>query len=344
LNNPLVSIVLTNFNSEKYIRDTINSVLVQTYQNFELIIVDDCSTDDSINVINSFLDKRIYVYKNAKNLGISLSANLGLSVSKGMYICRLDSDDLWHPRKLELQTKYMESHPKIGFLFTWASKFGYITGIQSVIPPTHKYIKASFLFTSSVVHSSVMFRSSILKKFNGLYNENIRASVDYDLWTKMIGIYGFYCLPKILVRYRIHDNQLSSYDNSNQMKNADIIRDFYLNINLFNYDESFSRIHNEICRFKVHNISDIKLWANRITVYNKQRKHINTSILKFFVKKYVILNIRHNSPSMNLKELLFYFYTSLSITFTSIICTYYEIYKIIIRNLYFMKGRIRSKL
>ena len=105
--NDLVSIIMPNYNCEKYVSKTIRSVLAQTYTNWELLFVDDCSTDKSIEIVESFQDSRIKILKNEKNSGAAVSRNYALREAKGKWVAFLDSDDLWAPKKLEQQIKYM---------------------------------------------------------------------------------------------------------------------------------------------------------------------------------------------------------------------------------------------
>ena len=111
----LVSIIMPSYNTELFISDTIKSVLAQTYTNWELIIVDDYSTDHTDDVVNSFSDERIHYYKNSCNKGAALSRNRALRKAKGKWIAFLDSDDLWMPQKLEMQIAFMKEN---GYLFS----------------------------------------------------------------------------------------------------------------------------------------------------------------------------------------------------------------------------------
>ena len=114
--NDLVSIIMPSYNTAKYIKNSVNSVLAQTYQNWELLIVEDCSTDNTMEVLSTFDDERIKVFVNERNSGAALSRNFALRQAKGRWIAFLDSDDIWHPQKLEKQIAFMEQN---GYAFTF---------------------------------------------------------------------------------------------------------------------------------------------------------------------------------------------------------------------------------
>ena len=116
---PLVSVVLTNYNNAPFLARAVQSVLAQTYPNWELIAVDDASADNSAEILASFTDPRITVLRNERNRQVSVSHNLGNRQAKGQYIAAIDSDDEWMPDKLEKQVAYMEAHPETGACFTW---------------------------------------------------------------------------------------------------------------------------------------------------------------------------------------------------------------------------------
>ena len=116
----LVSIYINAYNEEKFISDTIKSVLDQTYKNFEIIIVNDCSTDKTLEIIKSFDDPRIKIYNNDINMNIPYSCNKGICFANGEYIAHIDADDIWYPSKLEKQISFLESNPEYGACFTWS--------------------------------------------------------------------------------------------------------------------------------------------------------------------------------------------------------------------------------
>lgn len=182
---PLVSIVTPNYNSEKYIAKTIQSVLEQSYKNWEMIIVDDCSSDDSIKTIESYIkkDSRIMLIKMDKNLGVALCRNKAIEVSRGKYLAYLDSDDLWASNKLKKQIQYMETN-KVDFTYskyTHIDEEGNILNLKARIPESLNYSKMLFhCFTGCL---TVVYNQ---EKIGKIYGPNISKSNDYALFLQVI--------------------------------------------------------------------------------------------------------------------------------------------------------------
>lgn len=204
----LVSIIMPSYNTGKQIAGTIESVQAQTYKNWELIIVDDCSTDDTDNAVEPFLkDDRISYLKNEKNSGAAISRNYALRQAKGKWIAFLDSDDLWHPKKLEKQIEFMRVHNyKFTFtdyriLYADGEKSPYIyTGPDKVT----KYLmwRYCYIFTSTVMYD---------REFVGLVQiADLKKNNDYAMWLKIVEKADCYRYPKCLSVYCRRENSISS--------------------------------------------------------------------------------------------------------------------------------------
>lgn len=206
MNENLVSIIMPAYNSEKYISNAINSIIRQTYKMWELIVVDDCSTDGTVNVISNFEDKRIHVLENERNSGASISRNRALREARGKWIAFLDSDDIWHPEKLERQIKYMIQN-KYAFTFTdyrvqlngrWLP---YINTGPDVVDRRKMY---NYCYFSTI---TVMYDRDIV----GLIQvEDLKKNNDYAMWLKAVEKTKCYRMPQCLSYYIKHDNSISS--------------------------------------------------------------------------------------------------------------------------------------
>lgn len=202
----LVSIIMPCYNSEKYIRESIQSVLDQTYGNWELLVVDDYSTDGSWQVVRSYEDKRIVALKNEKNSGAAISRNYALNVARGRWIAFLDSDDKWHPNKLEKQLSFMEVN---GYSFTFTDYRVCKNGIWSPyiitgpnIVDKRKMYDYCYFSTITVVYD---------KNVVGLIQiEDLKKNNDYAMWLKAIEKTNAYRFPKCLSYYFKHDGSISS--------------------------------------------------------------------------------------------------------------------------------------
>lgn len=208
--NELVSIITPTYNCAKFIGETIESVLSQTYTNWEMIIVDDCSTDNTEEVVNKYSkkDKRIQYYRLENNSGAAIARTKAMELSNGKYMAFLDSDDLWYPNKLEYQIKYMKDN-SYGFTCTKYEQIDeYSNSLNKIIGVIPKTSYNRLLLDCPVGNSTVMYDVEKIGKFKV---PNIRKRNDDALWLQMLKkekyIYG---IDEILMRYRIRSNSISS--------------------------------------------------------------------------------------------------------------------------------------
>ena len=201
MNQDLVSIIMPSYNCGKYVEETICSVQAQTYQNWEIVFVDDCSTDNTIRIVNDLQDKdsRIRLYQNHINSGAAVSRNNALREAKGRWIAFLDSDDLWEPTKLEKQVRFMEEN---GYKFSYScyqemDSGGMLTGVE-VSGPKHVTKAGMFAFCWPGC-LTVMYDANAI----GLLQiEDIKKNNDYAMWLKVCQKVDCYLLPEVLAKYR----------------------------------------------------------------------------------------------------------------------------------------------
>lgn len=210
MNSPKISVILPVYNCEKFLRQSIESVLTQTFTDFELIIINDGSTDGSESIIQSFKDGRIVYVKNETNLKLIACLNKGIDISRGEYIARMDADDISHKDRFASQFKYLERHKNIGICSTWAriiDNDGKVTG-RIKNPTSPDIIGCSLLFTCPLLHPSVMGRSNNFKQFK--YNPEALHIEDMDLWSRM-SINGVQManISEYLIDYRWHEDNIS---------------------------------------------------------------------------------------------------------------------------------------
>lgn len=209
MDNNLVSIITPLYNSEKYIEATIESIIKQTYQNWEMIIVDDCSKDNSVNIAEKYVknDKRIKLIKQEKHNGAAISRNIAIERSKGRYIAFIDSDDIWLPDKLGKQIAFMKSN-NYGFTYSYyqiLKENGEIT--KNIIKPKLKVNYNDMLKKCEIGCLTVVYDTAFLGK---QYMPLIKKRQDYGLWLKLLrNIKYAYCYPEILALYRIRENSIS---------------------------------------------------------------------------------------------------------------------------------------
>lgn len=205
---PIVSVLMPCYNSEQYIREAIDSILSQTFSDFEFIVINDGSTDNSAEIIGSYKDKRIKYINNDVNLGLIKSLNKGISLAKGKYIARMDSDDISYPTRLKEQVIFLDNHPDVIMCGTWINFFNY--------PPRkddgHHQTDITYLSLLKgwcINHPTVMMRTDVIKKNNLFYDENYPCAEDYELWSRLIRYGKIVNLQKVLLDYRWHENNIS---------------------------------------------------------------------------------------------------------------------------------------
>jgi glycosyltransferase involved in cell wall biosynthesis len=216
---PKLSVLMPVYNASAFLQDAIQSVLDQSFIDFEFVIMNDGSTDDSEKIIQSFQDKRIRYIKNTANLKLIKTLNLGFSLALGKYIARIDADDICLPNRFEKQIAFLEIHPEIGVLGSCASiidEHNQVMG-DCIYPKDHDVIALDLVRYNPMIHPSVMIRTSILKEQTILFDEHFVHTEDYELWTRLIAKTKFANLPEKLLLYRRHSSQISSVYTSEQL-------------------------------------------------------------------------------------------------------------------------------
>jgi len=193
------------YNAEKFLEESISSILNQTFPDFELLIGDDGSTDRTLEIIQSFSDDRMIVIRNEKNLGIPYTLNRLIKASKGEYIARQDSDDISLPKRLEKQVAFLDKNPEIGLCGTQITWFG-SKRKRIRVPLQDEDIKASMLVFNPICQPTVMYRKSCLTK---QYNPSFEVAEDYDLCYELSKETKLANLPDVLLKYRWHENSIS---------------------------------------------------------------------------------------------------------------------------------------
>ena len=206
---PLVSIVIPVFNAGTYLDLTLQSVLQQTYENYEVILVDDCSSDGSRERISSYLDPRFRLFINEQNRGIAFSRNRAIAESRGKYIAILDHDDIMLPKRLEHQVEYLEKNTDIDVLggqSIWIDREGNTVRDAFRMPESPDYIKTSFLFENMYNDSEMMVRRSLLDQYGILYQDGLLGMEDFRFWIDCSKKGRFSNLNEVVLKRRIKGN------------------------------------------------------------------------------------------------------------------------------------------
>jgi len=218
---PLVSVMMAAYNAEKFIRKSIESILDQTYQNWELIILNDGSIDGTRAIVKQFFDPRIKYFENEQNMGLVYTRNRMITLAAGEYLAVLDSDDVAYSDRLEKEVLFLNKNPLhglVGSSIEMIDAKGNLTGETWNLPAKSKDIATILFFHNNFAHSTVMFRRSVLP--NPVYREGFAPSEDFDLWVRLSQISRVYNFKKSLVAYRKHDNN-TSFSNQERLFTAE---------------------------------------------------------------------------------------------------------------------------
>jgi glycosyltransferase involved in cell wall biosynthesis len=235
----LISIVMSAYNSERFISDSISSILNQTYEDWELVIINDASSDNTLKIIDQFSEKdsRIKLIDNENNLGLTVSLNVGIKNSNGEFIARLDSDDLAEPFRLDTQFNYLRTHSDVGLVGSGAyliNSYGNKIGSMNVMSQQY-FVNKFLIHLNPFIHSSIMVRREALNNI-GSYREKFRYSQDYDLILRLHDKYTLSNISMPLIRWRVSDGSLTMKYHTLQRIYADIAREFSIERKNFSHD------------------------------------------------------------------------------------------------------------
>lgn len=291
-NGILVSVIMSVYNSEKYVEESVRSIMKQSYSNLEVLIADDCSTDNSYEILLKLAneDSRIKLIKNSSNLKLAKTLNKLISLCKGKYIARMDSDDISHPDRIKEQLKFLENNLDIDFCGTNAiiiNENGKERGTTK-IPTGATDCKNYFRYGNVFIHPSVMLRADILQK--NLYSENFKYAQDYELWGRLLfkenkkGLN----LNQNLLYYRVSTIQVTHSHREEQAKLAASV----LNIYKIEEIEDLEK-HKSIFFFNDKSQLSLKIIKQNFVYLQKHKipytSEIYKKIMKLIIKRLNIL-------------------------------------------------------
>lgn len=288
MNNPLVSIVLPVYNRPNVV-NTIKSVLEQSFTNFELLIIDNASTDNTVDEINKIKDKRIKLFINEVNRGQTYSINRGLSLSQGKYIARIDSDDLMRKDRLERQVEYLEKHPECvvcGSSVQIIDDYDNKVSIREYCT-RNENIKFFSTFGCPFAHPAVMLRRETLVNNELTYNQKFKMAEDYDMWVRILQYGEGANISEPLTSYREGmGNDSKTYFDLMKQETFQIIESVYSTQNWSVYPKErckklfdYARIENKSC------LEIIRFYIMLINYFNRNIKKDNVDY--FVIKKHI---------------------------------------------------------
>ncbi|MBY0244073.1 MAG: glycosyltransferase [Sphingobacteriaceae bacterium] len=274
---PMISVLMPVYNAEKYVAEAIESILQQTYCDFEFIIVDDCSTDGSYHILQSYakIEPRIRLFRNEQNEKLPKTLNFGISQAIGKYILRMDADDVSLPERFAKQVSFMESHPEVDICGGFAYVFGGATSEKLMrVQLSPLLIKAYTYFVDcNLIHPTVSLRRSVFDRFGLRYNESKHClAEDYELWLQALfrGVV-LNNLPTPLIKYRRSNTQLTKVNEIEMLQYTQAQVMIHLKM-LFG--ESYSTKLFQQHEFYILGANPVKLMINYIGFYCYKRKFI----------------------------------------------------------------------
>lgn len=214
---PIATVLMPVYNGQTYLKEAIDSILGQTFADFEFLIIDDGSTDDSLAIAKSYIDPRIRIIENERNLKLIATLNKGLALAQGQYIVRMDCDDIAVPERLQKQVEFMEANPNVGVCGSWIKFFGAASWVYRY-PVESDAIKAGLFFENMLAHPTVIIRKLLIDDHHLSYDEADLHAEDFGLWQRCSRITKIANFPEVLLYYRVHANSISHVHRNSQLE------------------------------------------------------------------------------------------------------------------------------
>ncbi len=303
MKNPTISVIMPAYNAQEYIKEAIESILNQTYSDFEFIIINDGSTDKTEDIILSFNDPRIKYIKNSHNLGIVKSLNRAIDLAKGDYIARMDADDISLPHRLERQHTYMNSNPNVDICGSYMIGFG---DRESIIkyPLTHQEIIVRFLFNNSMAHPTIFAKSRFYQEMK--YEEIYKDAEDYALWVKACQKFKFANIDEVLLKYRMHEKQISFSKYQQQQEKVKYIKKIILSYLGGGFNNEDIKVLDSIREEKYISMTKISACYTKIIEQNRLSNIFNQDTLVKELSIRLIWMLNSNSH-MGIRLIILYF-------------------------------------
>ena len=222
---PRVSFLMAVYDGEMYLDEAIQSVLNQTFTDFEFIVINDGSIDETSQIIERYrrLDGRIRAYEQP-NRGLVAALNRGLELARGEYVARMDADDISVTERTATQVAFMDAHPEVGICGSWIETFGSGGAVVRRYPADDATIRSWLLFESVLAHPSIMMRRELLVKTGLSYDAGSAHAEDYDLWVRAARHMALANIPEVLLRYRLHSQQVVQKHEAEKLASARLVR------------------------------------------------------------------------------------------------------------------------
>ena len=271
--SPEITVLTPVYNGERYLAQAIQSILEQTFENFELLIIDDGSTDRTSEIIKQFSDPRIRAVNNETNIGLIGTLNRGIKLANGRYIARMDCDDWSAPDRLSKQWMFMEKHPEVGICGSWVKTIRDTEGELWEYPTSNADIRCRMLFSSMLAHPSVMIRKAMLTENHLEYAAGYIYAEDYELWSRCMDYFNLANLPESLYNYRIHESNTAALHADEKKQTAKRIQQNILKLLGVEASRDELDLHFHLGRGELtanlNNLDRVDAWLTRLAEANQ---------------------------------------------------------------------------
>lgn len=308
---PKISLIMSVYNGEDYLSEAIDSVLNQSFTDFELIVINDCSTDKTTQILTEYaaLDKRVKVHTNEVNLRLPSSLNKALSLAQGKYIARMDADDICLPNRLQMQYDFMENNPNVALSSCrfMTLKNGVISSGGCGGKSDTNSIKALLLVTNPILHPGIIAKAEVIKKLG--YDKNFTCTEDMELWTRFV-LSGekIEILSEYLMIYRLHDKQITTTTLEKQKGEVLAIQKEYFGKFLEPMNEEIENIYiNGIYFRNKTDVNEFCKFYRWIKSVNKKKKAFDNECLKYAMFEILAEHKRKGMPKADLIKAMLVF-------------------------------------
>lgn len=345
IDSPIVSVLMPVYNCEAFIELAVKSILNQSFKEFELLLIDDCSTDATVEIVSKISDPRIKLIQKTENSGYTNSLNQGLNLAKGIYIARMDGDDISHPKRFEKQIQFLEQNNDYVLC---GSNYKIIDANTIVtLPEFNDDIRLTLLRYCCMAHPSVMFRKSVIDANSLRYDKNKEPAEDYDLWSTLIKYGKIHNIQEPLLDYRVHQNQVSQLRIKRQISSS---KETKLKLISYVYtsftEDELVVLDKCISTYRVISSLDIKLFHQikvNLLKGNNSLQFYQDEGFRLYLKRMEIAFIRsYFLQKKYYKPSVFIEYLSIKLKY-NLSFTAFDTIKLLIKSMLFLKNKLENK-
>lgn len=280
---PRVSVVMPVYNVASYVEATITSVLAQTFADFELLVLDDCSTDNTVAIVRAICDPRVKLIQNQRNLGRAGTDNEALVYVQGEFIAKMDGDDVCHPTRLAKQVALLDRRPDVNVVGTWMQNFGASTYLNKY-PITPAAAQVLTLFTLPTGNPSVMLRARLFREQGMKYDADLRQTEDYDFFARYVRELRVATLPEALIQYRVPPDTVKKSILSERATVSDEVRERLLDSWGLKFTKRELALHNAIAMLDRPlgdlQLAEVELWLRKLIQHNDEQPLFEAEALR----------------------------------------------------------------